>query len=113
MTIIREYITKPPDLCTGASDDDAAGQSAQIDLYQCCRRSRNLSSREFEFRKNTKYAAGTPLRHSRLPVGAQIEEVQDESYNDRRCGGRADAGGRRKCVRTSYRGRRSLRRTGI
>lgn len=31
--------------------------------------------RKFELRKNTKYAAGTSLRHSRLPVGAQIEEL--------------------------------------
>jgi hypothetical protein len=40
-TIMREYIAKPPDPCTGESDD-AANQSPQIDLYQCRQGLRSL-----------------------------------------------------------------------
>jgi hypothetical protein len=79
---MREYIAKPPDPCTEKAMMPQINlikltfiNAARESAYQCRQGERGTcGSRKFEFRKNTKYAAGTSLRHS--PVGAQIEEFK-------------------------------------
>jgi hypothetical protein len=68
MTIMREYIAKSPDFCTEKA------MMAQVSLLKLtfinvARDRGTCGSRKFEFRKNIKYAAGTPPRHPQLPVG--------------------------------------------
>src|SRR4029079_12620481 len=88
-------------------DDRSAG------ACRCKTAPQPVQKPEFKCLENTKYAAGTPSWWSRLPVGAQIEELQHEPHNRCYCSGRNDARGNEPRFREGPRHRRALCGTGL